>query len=454
MRSTWLLFACASIAVMTSPALAQDNGPGYFALGLTGGVTAIKLPGLSEAFTEGDVTTEGAPDNLALGYTLGISGAIGIGEVGGHDAFIGINAFGTSASVSNTTTQTFSGRGMVVVSGLTTPTDSTINLVTTRGPGINSTAGYLVANPDNGEGGAAVVGPTLVNSPPPGPNGASTSQVASSNTINSFAFGAGNTTYSAGAQSALAAGAIANVNGGIFIAVGDLDGLEIDHQTSVDVQYAGADITFGVNKPVSDTSTFQAYGGPSFRYLGQQGSNSVTIDLPEVAGTTVVHPLYTMDRDVDIASYYLGGVVGGVYSFAVSDAGTISVGLEGSLYHVSTDVDGQDAYTIAGGSGVVGWGAGTQTVTGPAVSENTTGIAVAARAQLGYSHKLNDSLTLSLTGSADYLSAAASPKADVTYATPATADAATWSSGSGDDSIVSFGSMWAFNLSASLTGQF
>lgn len=436
---------------MTSPALAQDNGPGYFALTVTGGVSAIKLPGLSEAFTDGAVTTEGAPDNLAYGYTLGVSGAVGLGTVGGYDAFIGINAFGTSASVSNTTTQTFSGRGMVVVSGLTTPSNSSINLSTTRGPAINSQTGVSVLNPNNGEGGGAGVASANLNQ---ANGGGSASTVSSAATGNSFAFGASNATNTPLAPTAAAFGAIANVDGGIFIGVGDLDGLEIDHQTSVDVQYAGADITFGVNKPVDEKSSFQAYGGPSFRYLGQQGSNSLTIDIPEVPGTTVVHPLYTMDREVDIASYYLGGVIGGVYSFAVSDAGTVSLGLEGALYHVGTDIDGQDSYTIAGGSGVAGWGSGSQTVNGPSVSDSASGIAVAARAQAAYSHRLSDNLQLSLTGMVDYLSAAASPKADVAYAATATGDSASWSSGGGGGSIVSFGSMWAFSVSASLTGQF
>lgn len=445
-----LLLACAPCALLTTAALAED-APGFFALGLTGGIAAINLPDSADVLISGDATATGGLDNIALGYTLGLSGAVGIGEVGGYDAFVGFNAFGTLASGSGSTTRELSGRGLLVVQGLSTPiTSALIDIETTRGGGA-SDVNLVVDNPTNGQGGGGGVSSLDLDIV----LGGGSASAVSIPTGDGFVWGAANATVAP--DTALGVGAIANSGGGMFIAVGDLDGIVIEQSSSFDIAYAGADITFGVNQPLDDSSALQAYAGPSYRYLGQRGESSVLIDIPEVVGSTVEHPIYGMEREADIDSHYLGAVIGGVYSASVSEKGAISVGVEGSLYYASHSFSGRDVYSLTGGNGVAGWAGPDEIVNGPEVGEDVGGIAVAARVQAGYTHQLTDNMQFTLAASADYLSSAAQagPASDVAYAADADENDAQWSSASsGSNTVMSFGSMWAFTLTASVTGQF
>jgi hypothetical protein len=436
-----------------APAMAQDDAHAFFALGVNGGVTAIKLPaGQNGVLTIGN--SSGGSDPYALGYTGGFNAILGAGKLGNLDVFVGANVFGTYANASTTRTQNFSGVGLVEIPGSSTPANASISLTTSRAAGAAASTNVVDNNPQGG--GSSVVASST--SPAPG-NGASASEVSSAATGNSFVWSAMNTQVSAGGVAkSLAVGAVADTSGSMFLAVGDLDGLSIKTSTQNTIAYAGLDVPFGIAGALNDRTVAQAYIGPSYRFLDQWNKTNfaLSVDLPEVAGTTVVHPLYSLDRNTNITSNYLGGVIGGSLAFKVTDTMTVGLAGEGSLYYAVTGVKGGDTVTIAGGSGVVGLPFGSQTVsygTGGATTYNT-GIAYAIRGQASTTIAINNSLDLTLAGSVDYLSRVARPgnSGNVTYTANATDANVSWSS-SGQP-LISFGDMWAFTLTGGLTGHF
>jgi hypothetical protein len=259
-----------------------------------------------------------------------------------------------------------------------------------------------------------------------------------------------------GVAKSLAVGAAADTSGSLFLAVGDLDGLSIATSVQNSILYSGMDITFGASGVVNDRTVAQAYIGPSYRYLGQwnQTNYSLAVDLPEV-GPTVVHPLYVLDRNANVTSNYVGGVVGAGLAMKVNE--NISIGLagEGSLYYTHAMLTGSDSVTISGGNGVGGVHGPTQTVTYDAGnSAFNNGIAYAVRGQASTTVKINPNLDFTLAGTVDYLSRVARPNggADITYTANATDANASWSS-SGSP-LLSFGDMWAFTVTGGVTGHF
>jgi hypothetical protein len=450
----WALSAAVIPALLGSTAvMAQDDTHPFFGLGANGGVAVLKLPaGQNGVLTQGDVQGAGS-DPLMIGGTIGFNGVIGIGKVGDYDAFMGANLFATYANGSSTRTQNFSGVGLVAIPGIQTPANASINLTTSRAAGAVASVNVVDNNP---EGGNATDGFTQT-TPAPG-NQQSASQVTAAGTGNSFVWGAANTQVSAGGVAkALAVGAAADTSGSLLLAVGDLDGLSIATSVQNTILYTGMDVTFGASGVVNDRTVAQAYIGPSYRFIDQWNKTnySLSVDLPELAGTTVVHPLYTLDRNANVTSNYIGAVIGGSLASKVNDTVSVAFAAEGSLYYMHAALSGSDSVTIAGGSGVAGLPYGPQTVTyGPGASAFNNGIAYAIRGQASTTVALNPNMDLTLAASVDYLSKVARPNggADVTYTANATDANASWSSPA--KPLLSFGDMWAFTLTGGVTGHF
>lgn len=435
--------------------MAQDDTHAFFALGANGGVAVLKLPdGQNGVLTQGNVG--GGSDPLMLGATLGINAVVGAGKIGNLDAFVGASMFGTYANGSSTRTQNFSGVGLVEIPGISTPANASISLTTARAAGsASATINVSDTNPQGGGSTVTVPGQTSAGAG----SADSSSSVSPAGVGNSFVWGAANTQVSAGGVGkSLAVGAVADSSGSMLLAVGDLDGLSITTSTQNSIVYTGMDITFGVSGAVNDRTVAQGYVGPSYRFLDQWNKTNyaLAVDLPEVAGLATVHPLYSLDRNANVTSNYLGGVIGGSLAMKMTDTVAVSLSGEASLYYAITGVNGSDSVTIAGGSGVAGLPYGPQTVTyGPGTASTyNTGIAYAIRGQASTTIALNKSLDLTLAGSVDYLSRVARPanSGNVTYSADATNANVSWSS-SGQP-LVSFGDMWAFTATGSLTGHF
>jgi hypothetical protein len=437
---------------------APDDTHAFFSLTANGGVAALKMPdGSNGVLFQGSGSVSDPASPILLGGTVGLGFSAGVGQVGDWDTFIGANIFGTYAQGDSTFNQKFSGVGMVAIPGVSTPSNGSINLSTSRIPGGDAHATIHVIDHDPLGGGGDV---TVDQDSPNLATAASSSNVASA--AHSFIFTAANTIGGANASS-LAVGAIADSSGSLFLAVGNLDGLAIQSSISQKVLYAGGDLTFGAARAFDSTTSVQAYAGPSYRFLGTSTdmNTSLVADLPEVSGTTVVHPLYSVARDSEVGSHYFGGVIGASVSHQVTDAISVTLGGEASLYYMHSTLSGRESVSIAGGSGI---GDGVNPpVIGPITPQtvNYNGrtasgddIAYAVRGQSAVTMSVTPNIDVSLAGTVDYLSKVARTNggADVVYTQTPTSANASWASGA--KSLLSFGDMWAFTGTASLTGHF
>jgi|GEM_PF-2909496 len=429
--------------------LAQDATP-HFALSGSAGVTALNMPsGQNGVLWGGDAKATGTKGQLLIGETFSLSTAVDLGAVGDYDAFMGANVFGTYANGSSSSTQNFSGVGYVAIPGLSTPDNASITLTTTRGPG--SATATAVVNETDPQNHTYTSNPTgTTHAVGSGQTGADVSTGGGS--PDSFAMSGLNTNVPvAGASSALAYGGVADSSGSIFIASGDLDGLAISTKTRNSILYAGADITFGVSRAYDEKTSVQAYAGPSYRYMGQWNSTNtgLTVDIPELDGTTVTHPLYIVDRNAVVTSNYLGGVVGANISHQVNDTVTLGVGAEGSLYYANANLKGRESVTTTGGDGIDG-PSPTVIVNEDPVNTSQSQLAYAVRGQTSATFALSPTLDLTASANVDYLSAVARPYggANVHYDGNG---GATWTSGGPH---LSFGGMFAFGGSLSLNGRF
>ena len=435
-------------ALLATTALvqAQDAG-GHYALSATGGVVALNLPDLSvPVFTGGGVTGfSNSLDSLALGALVGVSGSASLGAVGEYEASIGVSGFAALARRSIVSSQTLSGIGTVVIPGITTP-PGTITLVTNQGAPSGSsdisgtaTTDQTVAIPVNGGGGQNAFG-TVQDIPG-----------------QTFSLAAGHSFNGAPANNAASYGAIASTAGGIFVGVGDLTGLKIETTSTNDILYAGADISFALSG-LANNAIVQGYAGPSYRFLGQRGKTTVSVDIPEqmpFAPADYMFPTYSQTTNDDLDSHYLGGVVGGGVTLPAGDGATSTLGGEGGLYHVATSYTGTESYTLSGGNPAIVLG--TQTVTNATtLSETASGLAWALRGQGSspFRWMRPNSSALVAPGVLSRVATVARSGAAATITQPDADDLTYTGPGAGSNSMLSFGDMWAFSGTVSLTGQF
>lgn len=451
MKAVVGLTAVAVTGLMCSTAYAQDASNGYVALAVNGGAGVVRLPtGQNGVLTSGNVNVTGGGDPLLVGPTLGLNAVASAGKAGDLDAFVGANIFAMYATAASTRTQSFSGVGTVYIPGISTPDSGSINLTTTRGTSATAD-GVVIATSPQGQSYNTVISAKSG----PGDGMASDAGVSANPGDPSFVVAGGNTTVSGGAGKAIAYGGIADTSGSILIITGDLDGLSISTATSTVLIYGGGDITWGVSKPTDEMTIVQAYGGPSYRYMGQWNTTSVgvdmTVDIPEAASPTV-HPLWIQDTLVQTAlsSHYFGGVVGAGISHRVSDNVSVSLGAEASAYYVASSLSGQGSVRTTGGVSPTNVASPDVTVVQDPVNVTTGSLAYAVRGQVATTFDVAENVGLTFAGTVDYLSKVARPYGGVVV--NGANGNASWSST--DDTAISFGDMLAFTLTASLTGHF
>lgn len=450
------------VLLATTAASAADMAPqgtyvvqedyNYFALGVTGGVTVLDLPDVQTGvFSSGDGSFDPDLDSLAIGATFGASMGASIGQVGDHTVFFGLSGFGSFVTASGSATDSFTGRGLVVIPGYNVPADGTITLNTSRGPA----AAFSSVIHDNPEGGGATVIIDSTTADDPALASASAVQPDQVPDRRSFSYGAVNVDNVAGDASAY--GAIADSSGSLFMGVGDLDGLTIDTSVSQEVIYAGADLTLGMGGPTGVAgNSFQAYAGPSYRYMNQRNTTDILVDIPEIPATTVVHPLYALNRAETIESHYAGAVVG-ITTSQQFDRFTASLGVEGAAYYQMTSMTGQESVSIYGGAGISDPDIPypLQVVPQNGISENAEGFAYAVRGQLGLSYAITNNLSIGVAGTAEYLSSVARLDTSTPLVSTDGDANASWVSGLADATpLIAFGEMWAFSGTASVVGRF
>jgi hypothetical protein len=410
-----------------------------FALTGTGGVIAFNLP----AFDTGFFGHEGG--GFVLGGMIGGSAAASFPTDGDFNIILGLSGFGAFGAGHSSVTDTFTGQGTLLITGTTTPDAGSITL-DANGADISSAVaganGAVVAAIALGTGGAAV-NLAAVTPDAPGFIMAGVTADASGNS--------------------LAYGGIGDDSGGVFLATGDLEGLEVTTSITSQILYGGADLTVGIGGRPTDTTSLELYVGPSYRGLFQTNTTDVTVniaeELPIPPPGLFEHPEFTISVADELKSHYLGGVVGGNLSI-IADTGVIyTLGVQGGIYGVHASWNGgQDTYSTCCGADGNGVASPDLSVDGPVgtAADFDPALAFAARANAGVTFVLDENKLLTLGGGVEYLSHVAQvDRSGLTTFTPGP-DTAAWAAADPDPAapVLSWGSMLNFTATMSLTATF
>jgi hypothetical protein len=442
--------ALLSAVLLTTSATAQDASSK--AIGFTVGPSFFALPDFDAGIVSaGEGLFSPKVDGGGAGFNVGLSGGMSLGKIAGLDAGLGLSTFATVGKSSSTIIDRFSGPGVVVVSGYTTPGGAAINLVTNSAPG-NSSASANIDH-TNPQGGGEEIN---VNNPlnPAGTvnnYGASTASGG-----NSFAL-VGVVTQQGGINGAGAYGAVAATDGGVFFGAGDLTGLTVTTDVRRNMIYSGADLTFAMATSSGDMS-LQGYVGSSYRLLNQSVRTTTTIDIPEASPSATFFPLYSMERDETLTSHYFGGVVGFNVSKPVSNDLTFSLGVEGGAYYTRDSYEGREGYSISDGS--LATVPLTNVYNANGIDLDTDGFAWSAKVSPSVTIALAPNQQLTFGGSVDYLSRVATLTRNGSVGTSlnsyaGTDDGAlTYNGSSQTTNTLSFAPMWSFTPTVSFTAQF
>jgi hypothetical protein len=437
----------------TALAMAQDGG-----IAGTAGVVILSLPNIQTGVVSDTATAAPSSANgVALGLLVGVDGRMQISPVGEHSAFVGFSAYGVVARGTTSNATTLSGSGALIVPGYTTPSGASMTLTTA------SVAGDADALSDLAHGGET----NIVNAP----NQAGATFGWGVNpgdgvNIPSFQYGGVFLDGSAVNPRSAAFGAIADSDGNILVAVGDLTGVVVTTDVTQNVALFGGDITFGLSGDAGSNVAVSGFVGPSYKFLGRDITSSVTVDFPELGGVAVdpvgglEFPMYRLTRDEQIDSHYLGGVAGGSLSTPVSDTMVLNLGAKVGLYAMSTSVTGSEVASVFGGN--------PAPVTNPTevtnlntLSLTDNGVAFSLQGNGSVTMPLSESTQITLGGGAEYLSRVAT----LDHAAAATVDTSAFGPGDDDGTatyaaqedlrpIISYGSMLNFNAFVTFSGQF
>ncbi len=459
--------AALGTALLTSTALAADmvQAPPpedalNLSLGATAGVWISNLPDYNAYYTDdGPVGL----DDPTIGLQLGLSGSVALGNYDDWAMSLGLSGFVGYGQRSLNQTETFDGQGYVIIPGITLP------------PGaMELEARWGDIAPDSSGNTANVTdGVILANAAGANASGALNVAAVTIGAGPSFVYSAFNSQQDNGpANGAASYGAIATPEGGLFVGVGDLTGLEITTSIVQETLSAGGDLTIAFAKGLDETSAIQAYTGPSYRMLGQRGSKDVTVDIPEIAPFTpgFEFPTYAMSTEEELLTHYAGAVVGVSYSHLITDGIVFNVGAELGAYYAATSYSGTETYSVFGGEATDGVGnpigpIAATTVTNDGLEIDENGIAWAARGSASISVAIADNMQIVFTGTGEYLSRAAGISHDdalaaVVIGTPGglgadeTGTTADYVGGAGGGTSLSYSGVWNFGGSVSLVGQF
>ena len=467
MKSSWILLAVPALLCSTAlvhaadmpQATYVDDAHPLFTLTGTIGAVVMDLPDGGGLF-QGEGAND--PNDLLFGGTVGFSATASTGQIlGGLESFISVNGFATYAYGDYKKTSAFTGPGVIVMQGGTGPYSSTIS-ISTSSDAANAYADISSTHTNPDLGGEAVTVNSATNG---GPGGEDAPYTSNAVTGNSFQWGGAQTRVDV-AGSATAYAALADENGGVFIAAGNLDGLNVTQDYKTEAFYAGGDVTFGVSGQ-NGTTTLQGYVGPSYRYLAQRNTmqSDLYVDVPEYEGVAQF-PIFGMTNTDEYQSHYMVGISGIQSTITTSSTTAITLGVEGGIYYTMASVTSDGSYTVYGGDLAAGGGvinpAPAPGAIDPPLVVDANGvkyeadtIAFAARGTAAYTMAIAQNAQLTFSGSVDYLSAVAQTAVNSSIAGYDGDDdgSVTYNSGGSNDRIA-WGQMINFSGSVSLTGQF
>ena len=444
MRSSWLFAAVPALLCSTSLVQADDAHALISLSGSIGG-TVMDLPDGGGSFEGAGVDQD---NDLLYGVTLGFSASADLGQWGDVNAHVGLSGFATYVMGDFSKTYNFTGPGVVIIQGGAGPNLGAISISTSSTPGVGANSSISITN----------LGPeanslNVVQAASSIPTGAQDAPFVSASG-QSFAWGGAQTAASVSDARAAAYAAIADTNGGVFVAAGDLDGLSIGTTYRTEALYGGGDLTFGISGRGDGDVTLQGYVGPSYRYLGQRNSSTsaISVDVPEYANTTTEFPLFGMSSTEELGTHYIGGVIGASATIQLDEKSSFTLGGELGGYYTKTALNSSGTYTAEGGGPIPYI---LQTVTSEGATEEDDGYAFAARGTAVYTVALNENTQLNFSGMIDYLSNVAQPAVNAVVMGYDGTDtgSVTYASGGSNPSI-SWGKMFSFTGAVTLTGQF
>jgi hypothetical protein len=440
----------AHAADMAAPAAAPDV---TFAF-TTGAVDFVLPARQTGVFSSGNGSFNNTNSAGLIGGQIGVSANKDLGAYGDFDLAVGANAFVDVVHASSGVTDSFTGPGVVVIPGYTTPANTTISLATN---------GASTSNPASADVSHTSPGNELENVDLASNLSGTVDQwAATTQSPDSFALGAITSQHGA-VNAAGAYGAVGATDGGIFIGSGDLTGLKVTTITTTDLIYTGMDITGSASGKPANGMVFQVYGGPSYRYLNDHTDTVTSVDIPEVAPVDPSNyfPTYSMDRNETLSSHYLGGIAGLNVVQQLGNGMSVAFNGEGGLYYTASSLTGTESYSIAGGLNTSVTPATIQNANG--INQSANGLAYAARAGSSVSMPIMNGLQLTLGGNVEYLSRVAYTARS--SGSPVTSSAApfgvssdhgttTYNGAGSSNTLIAFGDMWNFGASASLSGHF
>jgi hypothetical protein len=415
------------------------TGQPVFTITGTGGLNVAGVPAFDTGFFGHQA------GGALIGGMFGVSGSGSVATFDDVSLVLGINAYVGFAGGLSSWTDSFSGTGTVVITGLTIPggnaamdldpnsgTDVSVN-------GVGTAAGTIAA-----AGGVVNVGFVAPDNAGAGPG---------------FIGGV----YAEGNGNFMSGGFIADTSGGVVGIAGDLDGLSITTTTARSLTVAGAEFTAGLAGNISDTVALQVYAGPSVRSVTGVENTNVTVNFFEQPPSATTFPEFTIGQTDTLTGTYIGGLVG-LSSSIVTDGVIYTLGVEGGVYNVNASWRGVNTYSTCCGNfdpagGVVnGVPAGSGASPNLAVSSTpmtydfASTMAVNAKANAGVTFALSENQALTIGGSAEYLSHVA----QVSHPSQTTV--------TGGDEVTSFsapaastfswGSMISLGGTISITGSF
>ena len=333
-------------ALLGSTALVQAQSGGVSA---AAGVIALSLPAVETgAFGTGDIDLPSEP-TTTYGISFGGDAYIDLGQHGDFDVFIGASGFGAIASGTSSTAMELEGQGALVIPGYTTPTDYDITL-TTNSVGLGGAVSANSTTNQDGETNGVDLAPGTGAA-----FGWGVNPDDDFGTTPAFLFG-GVFADSDDDRSG-AFGAVADEDGSILIAIGDLTGVVVTQDVTQHVAYYGGDITLGLSGANGNVQ-LTGYAGPSYLFLGRDVVSTTTVDFPELGddnattggvASPLEFPMYSLTRDETIATHYVGGVAGLSASTPVGEGMLLTIGGEGGLYATHTTATGMETASVFGG---------------------------------------------------------------------------------------------------------
>ena len=378
------LWLGAMLGMAATSVLAQGlPPPGSYAASFSLGGGGFMLPSYNTGVL-GHVA-----NGSGLGITAGGTFGARVGSLGSWDVLAGVSIYGTGGSIRQSWTDTFTAAdSAVVVRGLSTPgapaaIDTTLAAGTATSAVTGAGGAAATTTATGGTGNVAAVSPD------------GSGFIMSSTTV--------------GATTEAAYGGIGSTTGGIFLAVGDIDGLSLTTEVQQNFMYWGVDFTVGLQGSPDGQNVVQVYAGPSVRQLTQGIVTSVSVNIPEVLPSVLTHPEYKLSVADNLASNYLGAVAGGNISIPLPEQGIIfTLGTEAGAYAVHSTWTGQDTYsTCCGSIGTpLATTSPTLSVSGPLQTADLgTTAGFSAKGSASVTWLLDQSKAVTLGGNVEYLSA-------------------------------------------------